>query len=68
MFVNLLVDNERALRRSTRSSSNSLQRDGQRAPAGASDCDELQDYIDAQNGGPGKGWFRIVTDPFQARR
>ena len=29
--------------------------------------DELEDYIDAQNGGPGKGWFRIVTDPFQAR-
>ena len=29
---------------------------------------ELQDYIDAQNGGPGKGWFRIVTDPFQARQ
>ena len=24
---------------------------------------ELEDYIDAQNGGPGKGWFRIVTDP-----
>jgi hypothetical protein len=28
---------------------------------------ELQDYIDAQSGGPGKGWFRIVTDPVQAR-
>jgi hypothetical protein len=28
----------------------------------------LQDYIDAQSGGPGKGWFRVVTDPFQARR
>ena len=28
---------------------------------------ELQDYIDAQEGGPGKGWFRIVTDPQQAR-
>lgn len=27
----------------------------------------LQDYIDAQEGGPGKGWFRIVTDPQQAR-
>jgi hypothetical protein len=29
---------------------------------------ELQDYIDAQHGGPGRGWFRIVADPFQARR
>ncbi|MEQ3722686.1 hypothetical protein [Alcanivorax sp.] len=28
----------------------------------------MQDYIDAQNGGPGKGWFRIVTDPAQARQ
>jgi hypothetical protein len=28
---------------------------------------ELQDYIDAQFGGPGEGWFRIVKDPFEAR-
>ncbi len=27
----------------------------------------MQDYIDAQHGGPGEGWFRIVTDPTQAR-
>jgi len=32
------------------------------------DSYKLQDYIDAQSGGPGKGWFRIVKDPFQARR
>jgi len=29
---------------------------------------KLQDYVDAQNGGPGKGWMRIVKDPFEARR
>jgi microsomal dipeptidase-like Zn-dependent dipeptidase len=29
---------------------------------------EMQDYIDAQSGGPGKGFFRIVENPFQARR
>ncbi len=29
---------------------------------------ELQDYVDAQAGGPGKGFFEVVTDPFQARR
>lgn len=29
---------------------------------------DLQDYIDAQNGGPGRGWFRIVTSPAQARQ
>src|SRR3954465_675967 len=28
---------------------------------------ELQDYVDAQAGGPGKGFFQIVTDPYQAR-
>ncbi|MEV6978360.1 discoidin domain-containing protein [Kitasatospora sp. NPDC093806] len=27
---------------------------------------ELQDYIDRMYGGPGKGWFRIVTDSAQA--
>ena len=29
---------------------------------------ELQNYIDAQAGGPGRGWLRIVRTPFQARR
>lgn len=29
---------------------------------------ELVDFIDAQHGGPGQGWMRIVTDPFEARR
>jgi len=28
----------------------------------------LQDYVDAQAGGPGKGFFQIVTDPFEARK
>ncbi|MCG8314957.1 MAG: hypothetical protein MI976_17240 [Pseudomonadales bacterium] len=28
---------------------------------------QLQDYIDAQEGGPGKGWFRIATSSKQAR-
>ncbi len=34
----------------------------------ARDIYELQDYIDAQSGGPGKGFYRIVTNPFEARR
>jgi microsomal dipeptidase-like Zn-dependent dipeptidase len=29
---------------------------------------ELQDYIDAQNGGPGEGWYRVVSTPAQARQ
>lgn len=28
----------------------------------------LQDYIDAQDGGPGRGWFQIVRTPAEARR
>ena len=28
---------------------------------------EMQDYIDAHSGGPGKGWFRIVYSAAQAR-
>lgn len=27
----------------------------------------MQDYIDAQSGGAGKGWFRVVTTPAEAR-
>ncbi|MGH3714027.1 MAG: discoidin domain-containing protein [Micromonosporaceae bacterium] len=29
---------------------------------------ELQDYIDAQYQGRGKGWFRVVRDPYEARQ
>ena len=32
------------------------------------DLEDFEDYIDAQNGGPGKGWLRIVTSPAQARK
>jgi hypothetical protein len=34
----------------------------------AADMHKLERYVDAQYGGPGKGWYRIVTDPFQARK
>jgi len=33
----------------------------------AQDMHDLQDYIDAQYGGPGKGFFRLVRTPVQAR-
>lgn len=29
---------------------------------------EIQDYVDAQYGGPGRGWFRIVSSPAEARQ
>jgi hypothetical protein len=32
------------------------------------DIKRLQNYVDAQAGGPGKGFFQIVRNPFQARR
>ncbi len=35
---------------------------------GIKDMRELQDYVDAQAGGPGKGFFQIVTNPYEARR
>lgn len=28
----------------------------------------MQNYIDAQHGGEGKGWFRVVTSPAEARQ
>jgi microsomal dipeptidase-like Zn-dependent dipeptidase len=28
----------------------------------------LENYVDAQSGGPGRGWLRLVTSPAQARR
>jgi hypothetical protein len=34
----------------------------------AKDMYALQDYVDAQYGGPGRGWYRIVKDPFEARQ
>ncbi len=66
LMVNLLVDNEVlcTLYPYKRNSCNEM--DGVRLQARR--LRELQDYIDAQSGGPGKGWLRIVTDPFEARR
>lgn len=29
---------------------------------------EMQDYVDAQNGGPGTGWFRIARTPAEVRQ
>ncbi len=65
MFVNLLVDNNQlcTVYPLKRNSCNEM--DGVRLQAER--INELERYIDAQYGGPGRGWFRIVTDPFQAR-
>jgi microsomal dipeptidase-like Zn-dependent dipeptidase len=34
----------------------------------ADEMRRLQDYVDAQSGGPGRGWLRIVTSAREARR
>ena len=66
MFVNLLVDNNVLCEVYPYKSHGCNEMDGVRLQAQR--IRELERYIDAQSGGPGEGWFRIVTDPFQARR
>jgi hypothetical protein len=66
LFVNLMVDNQALcdvypIKRNPCNEMNTVRLEIQRIR-------ELERYIDAQNGGPGKGWFRIVRDPWQARR
>jgi microsomal dipeptidase-like Zn-dependent dipeptidase len=66
LYVNLLVDNGKLcdvypLKRNPCDEMNTVRLE-------AADTYKLQDYIDAQYGGPGKGWFRIVRDPFEARK
>jgi hypothetical protein len=73
VFVNLLVENNQL------SQLYPYGPDG--TPASKNSCDDMdsirlqakrmyqfQDYIDAQWGGPGKGWYRIEKNPWQARR
>jgi hypothetical protein len=66
IFVNLLVDNHAlcAIYPLKHNSCNEM--DGARLQARR--LHEMQDYIDAQSGGPGEGWYRIVDDPFEARQ
>jgi hypothetical protein len=66
VYVNLLVDNGKLcdvypIKRNPCDEMNTIRLE-------ARDSYKLQDYIDAQYGGPGKGWFRIVRDPFEARK
>ncbi|WP_370250584.1 hypothetical protein [Nocardioides sp.] len=66
LFVNLLVENNKLcqvypLKKNSCDDMDSIRLQARRMY-------EFQDYIDAQFGGPGRGFYRIVTDPFQARR
>ena len=66
ILVNLLVENNKLceLYPLKRNSCNDM--DAVRLQA--SDMRQMERYIDAQYGGPGRGFYRIVTDPFQARK
>ena len=66
LYVNLLVDNAvlcevYPIKRNSCNEMDSVRLQVRRIR-------ELENYIDAQSGGPGKGWFRIVENPFEARR
>ena len=69
LFVNLLVENGQLCKayplkkpsHATCDEMDSIRRQARR-------MHQFERYIDAQSGGPGEGWYRIVTDPFQARR
>ena len=66
VFVNLLVDNNQLCKVYPFKRNSCNEMDGVRLQAQR--LRELERYIDAQSGGPGEGWFRIVEDPFEARR
>lgn len=66
MFTNLLVDNNVLCEIYPHKKNSCNEMDGVRLQAQR--LHELERYVDAQSGGPGRGWFRLVTDPFEARR
>jgi microsomal dipeptidase-like Zn-dependent dipeptidase len=66
LYVNLLVDNAVLCELYPYKQNSCNEMDGVRLQHRR--IHELQDYIDAQSGGPGKGWLRIVENPFEARR
>ncbi len=66
LFTNLLVENNQLcqiypLKKNSCDDMDSLRLQAKRMY-------EFQDYIDAQHGGPGRGWYRIVKSPFEARK
>lgn len=66
ILVNLLVENNQLCRIYPLKRNSCDDMDSVRLQA--KNMDELQDYIDAQAGGPGEGFYRIVRNPWQARR
>ncbi len=65
LFVNLLVENNQLCQIYPIKHNSCDDMDSIRLQA--ADMYRFQDYIDAQFGGPGKGFYRIVKTPFEAR-
>ncbi len=66
LFVNLLVENGQLckvypLKKNSCDDMDSIRLQAKR-------MHEFENYIDAQSGGPGEGWYRIVKDPYEARK
>ena len=66
LTTNLLVDNTSLCQAYPIKKNSCNEMDGVRLQAKR--MFEFQDYIDAQYGGPGEGWLRIVSTPAQARQ
>ncbi|MDO9454675.1 hypothetical protein [Nocardioides sp.] len=66
LFVNLLVENNKLCEIYPLKKNSCDDMDSIRLQA--RDMYAFQNYIDAQFGGPGKGFYRIVKTPFEARR
>ncbi|MDX6665739.1 MAG: hypothetical protein QOG68_1945, partial [Solirubrobacteraceae bacterium] len=66
LFVNLYVDNAALCKVMPLKSHDCNEMDTVRLEMQR--LHELNDYADAQAGGPGKGFFQIVTTPFEARQ
>ncbi len=65
LFVNLLVENNKLcelypLKKNSCDDMDSIRLQAKRMK-------QFERYIDAQSGGPGEGWYRIVHSPFEAR-
>lgn len=70
LFVNNLVENEVLCKlvSATKGAPNANCNEMDSAISQIDETYAIQNYIDAQSGGPGKGWFRIVTSPAEARK
>jgi hypothetical protein len=66
IFVNLLVENNQLCQLYPIKHNSCDDMDSIRLQA--QDMYAMQDYIDAQFGGPGRGFYRIVTSPWEARK